>query len=183
MRPDESLIGQPVRSLQTMLRVLSEHDERYQRLIPDGIYGPQTIRAVSTFQNLHGLPVTGITDQRTWEAIVALYEPARIAVAQAQPLDLLLNTNEILYPGSQNPNLLIVQAVLWVLSDAYGSIGRPSLNGILDAATADALASFQILANLPMTGALDKVTWKHLACHFPLAANLLVKNGRIPTGR
>ena len=43
---------------------------------------------------------------------------------------------------------------------------------VLDAATADSLASFQALNDLPVTGELDKVTWKHLALHFPLAANL-----------
>ena len=32
MRPDESFIQQPVRSLQTMLRVLAEHDDRYVTL-------------------------------------------------------------------------------------------------------------------------------------------------------
>ena len=47
MRPGESFVGQPIRSLQTMLRVLGESDRKYQRLIPDGIYGPQTIAAVT----------------------------------------------------------------------------------------------------------------------------------------
>ena len=76
MRPDESFVGQPIRSLQTMLRVLAEHDPRHETLVPDGIYGPATVSAVSKFQRIHGLPVTGIADQRTWEQIVAEYEPA-----------------------------------------------------------------------------------------------------------
>ena len=33
------------------------------------------------------------------------------------------------------------------------------------------LATFQSLSGLPMTGELDKITWKQLALHFPLAAN------------
>ena len=43
---------------------------------------------------------------------------------------------------------------------------------ILDEPTADSLSSFQILCGLPMTGTLDKHTWKHLALHYPLATNL-----------
>ena len=35
MRPTESFIGQPIRSLQTMLRVLAEENPRYIRVIPD----------------------------------------------------------------------------------------------------------------------------------------------------
>ena len=71
MRPPDSFISQPIRSLQTMLRVLAENDDRYVPIIPDGIYGPETVRAVSTFQRYHGLPITGVTDQATWEAVVA----------------------------------------------------------------------------------------------------------------
>lgn len=172
MRPDESFIQQPVRSLQTMLRVLSERDDRYSSVIPDGIYGQSTISAVSTFQRIHGLPVTGVTDQDTWESIVAEYEPALIFVTEAQPVEIILNPNEVLRRGEESPYLRVAQALLWVLSEVYGSVGRPGQNGILDEATADSLASFQAISGLPMTGELDKVTWQQLALHFPLAANL-----------
>ena len=30
MKPTETFLGQPIRSLQTMLRVLSEHNDRYK---------------------------------------------------------------------------------------------------------------------------------------------------------
>lgn len=172
MRPKDSFVGQPIRSLQTMLRVLSEHDDRYSRIIPDGLYGQSTINAVSTFQRNHGMPVTGITDQATWEAIVNEYEPALIFVDEAQPLDIILNPNEVLRRGDSSPYLYVAQALLQVLAEVYSSIGTPSHNGILDEITADSLASFQALNGLPMTGELDKITWKHLALHFPLAANL-----------
>ena len=62
MRPEESFVGQPIRSLQTMLRVIAEDDPMHISLVPDGIYGPETMASVSRFQSLHGLPVTGITD-------------------------------------------------------------------------------------------------------------------------
>ena len=172
MRPPESFIQQPIRSLQTMLRVLSERDDAYQSIIPDGIYGQSTISAVSNFQRIHGLPVTGVTDQATWERIVAEYEPALIHVTQAQPLEIILNPNEVLRRGDESPYLYIAQALLLVLSQTYASIAGPTQTGILDEATADALASFQALSGLPMTGELDKITWNHLALHFPLAANL-----------
>lgn len=171
MRPGESFVGQPVRSLQTMLRTLAEHDNRYNTVIPDGIYGPQTVAAVSVFQRNHGIPVTGVTDQFTWDAISAAYEPALIYVDEAQRLDIILNPNEVLIQGDESPYLYVAQALLTVLSQVYASIGTPSRNGILDTPTADSLSSFQALSGLPMTGNLDKITWKHLALHFPLAAN------------
>lgn len=172
MRPAESFISQPIRSLQTMLRVIAEQDPSYETLVPDGIYGPSTMSAVSVFQRRHGLPITGVTDQDTWEAILRAYEPALIEVVEAEPVEIILNPNQVIRKGERNPHMYLVQAMLTVLSDIYKSIGLPSLNGLLDESTADSLASFQALNNLPTTGNLDKHTWKHLALHYPLAANL-----------
>jgi peptidoglycan hydrolase-like protein with peptidoglycan-binding domain len=172
MKPQESFLNQPIRSLQTMLRVLAEHDGRYETLVPDGIYGPATVSAVSRFQRLHGLGPTGVTDQPTWEAIVREYEPALVQMAEAEALHILLNPNQIIRKGERHPNVHLLQAILTVLDDAYGSLGKPSKNGILDEPTSASLAAFQGLSGLPMTGNLDKHTWKHLALHYPLAANL-----------
>ena len=176
MRPPESFVGQPIRSLQTMLRVIAEDDPTHLRIVPDGIYGPVTIAAVSSFQRKHGLPVTGVTDLTTWEAIVAQYEPALIRIAEAHPLDIVLNPGQIIRRGERHPNVYLVQGMLAVLSDTYQSIGKPGMTGILDAPTADALASFQQLSGLPMTGNLDKHTWKHLALQYPLASNLYLSD-------
>lgn len=172
MRPPESFIGQPIRSLQTMLRVIAEDAPGYKRIIPDGIYGPETVQAVTVFQKRHGLPATGITDQNTWEAVVARYEPARISREEAQPLHILLNPGQILSPGQQHPHLFLVQGMLAALAAAYSSILAPEATGILDNATADALSAFQQLSGLPASGSLDKMTWKHLALHYPLAAEV-----------
>ena len=37
-----SYVGQPIRSLQTMLRTIAHVDETLLKLVPDGIYGPNT---------------------------------------------------------------------------------------------------------------------------------------------
>ena len=73
MKPTESLLGQPIRSLQTMLRVLAENVDEYKTLIPDGIYGPDTMAAVRVFQRRNRLPVTGVTDLETWNRIAEEY--------------------------------------------------------------------------------------------------------------
>ena len=172
MRPPESFIGQPIRSLQTMLRVIAENDPSHVRIVPDGIYGPETVRAVSTFQRIHGLPITGITDQNTWETIVAVYEPALVEQDHAHSLDVILNPGQVIRKGERDSHLYLVQGMLLVLAQVYKSVGSPSLTGILDEPTADAIASFQFLSGLPITGNLDKHTWKHLVLQYPLAASL-----------
>ena len=155
MRPPESFVGQPIRSLQTMLRVISENDPSHVRTIPDGIYGSETMQAVSTFQHIHGLPVTGVTDQFTWEAIVAVYELALIEQDAAYPLNIILNPQQVIRKGERHPHMYIVQSILAVLSEMYGNFRKPLLNGLLDESTTDALASFQALSGLPVTGNLD----------------------------
>lgn len=172
MRPPESFVGQPIRSLQTMLRIIAENDPSHEAIIPDGIYGPETVSAVSTFQRIHGLPITGITDNRTWDTVVEVYEVARIAQLEAYPLLVILNPGQVIRKGERHPHLYLVQAMLTVLAEQYKSIGMPSSTGILDESTTDAIASFQAISGLPMTGHLDKHTWKHLVLQYPLAANL-----------
>ena len=169
MRPEESFIGQPVRSLQTMLRVIAENDFLQPSVIPDGIYGPQTVAAVSAFQRRNGLPVTGVTDQDTWDRIVTVYEPALIAVGPVQPLEIILEPGQTIRRGEENPNLYLVQAMLIVLADTYSSITAPAVTGVLDIPTANALSSFQSLALLPVTGELDRNTWRSLALQYPMA--------------
>lgn len=173
MRPPESFIGQPIRSLQTMLRVLSEYDDSYLPLVSDGIYGSETMAAVTNFQRKHGLPATGVTNQATWEAIVAEYEPALVSQGPSQLLEVLLNPGQIIRRGERSPVLYIVQSMLLVMAEFYGSIGTPSLSGTLDGPTSDALSSFQHISGLPMSGHLNKMTWKHLALQYPLAVDLM----------
>ena len=171
MRPESSFIGQPIRSLQTMLRVIAQQESDMYALIPDGIYGPDTLQVVSDFQRRHGLPITGITDQLTWDAVVANYEPALVEQSQAQMLEIILNPGQTIRKGERHPHLYLVQSILRVLSEAYGSFASPEVTGVLDDATEDAIFLFQQLSGLRSTGQLDKHTWQALALQYPLAAN------------
>lgn len=172
MRPNESFVGQPIRSLQTMLRVIAEDDMTLPTVIPDGIYGQETITAVSAFQRRAGLPVTGITNQQTWDAIVSAYEPAIVRVGKAAPIEIIMDPGKVYKRGDSSANLYLLQAMLAFLSHYHSDIIAPSQNGVLDSPTAEALAAFQLLAGLPPTGELDKITWKYLVNQFALNANM-----------
>ncbi len=172
MRPGESFVGQPVRSLQTMLQAIARAAQKPCSVVPDGIYGRQTMNAVSTFQQEHGLPVTGVVNQQTWERIVSEYGPSACCLAPAQPLQIILNPNQVLRHGEENPCVFLVQSMLLQLHRVYSSISEPSVNGIMDTPTCEALASMQYLCGLPQTGELNKITWKHLVLQYPLSTNL-----------
>ena len=171
MRPAESFIAQPVRSLQTMLRVIREDAGYTDNVVPDGIYGRTTMEAVAQFQREHGLPVTGVADQGTWEAIVAQYTPALVRADAAAPLQLILNPGQVIRRGESHPYLYLIQSMLVTLAEVYGSLPAPPINGILDIPTGESVTAFQYLSALPQTGEVDKITWKHLALQYPLAVN------------
>ena len=171
MRPEESFVGQPIRSLQTMLRVLAEDDTSLPPLVPDGIYGHETIGAVTAFQRKNQLPATGIADQQTWEAIAKAYDTALIRVGKAEPIEIIMDPGKVYRLGDSGPYLYLLQSMLLYLSTQHPTIETPTHSGTLDTPTAQALAGFQFLAGLPPTGELDKVTWKFLVKQFTLNAN------------
>ena len=171
MKPTESFIDQPIRSLQTMLRVIALDDPTIPLIVPDGIYGQTPLRAVTAFQRRENLPLTGITDQRTWDAIVRSYQPAQARVGKAEPIEIIMDRNQVFSLGDEGPYILLMQSMLiWLFSFEEET---PALqhNGRFDKDTQNALIAFQELAGLEPTGELDKYTWMHLSRHFTLSAH------------
>lgn len=171
MKPEESFVGQSIRSLQTMLRLLSRDDGRYLSVVPDGIYGPQTQQAVARFQKLSGLPADGITDQATWQQIAAAYRGALVRVGKAEPIEILLEPGQVLRAGEESPYLYLMQSMLIFLAEEEPALIRPDHTGVLDGKSQQALSAFQALAGLPQTGQLDRLTWQQLSRHFTLHAH------------
>lgn len=65
--------GLKVRQLQEEINGISEAYPAVPRISADGIYGQETFEAVKKFQNVFGLPQTGITDYPTWYKIQEIY--------------------------------------------------------------------------------------------------------------
>lgn len=171
MRPPESFLEQPVRSLQTMLRVIAEDDSRFPTIVPDGIYGPTTMQAVSAIQRINGIPVTGITDQNTWELIVDRYEDAIVRIGSAQPIEIIMDPGQVFRSGDSSAYIFLLQSMLTQLSFDHPSISRPNHTGVMDQDTTTSLSQFQNISGLPVNGELDRITWKHLVHQFTLNAH------------
>ncbi len=60
----------------------SLYDTGYYQEQPDGVYGPETVAAVETLQQAHGLPVTGTVDKATAAALDAELQSKGGAAAQ-----------------------------------------------------------------------------------------------------
>lgn len=171
MRPDESFVGYPVRSLQTMLRVLAERDGSLPTVIPDGIYGPTTMQAVAAFQRNAQIPSTGTVDEITWNLIADAYDTTIVDVEQSESIEILLDPGQVFRLGDSSPYIYLLQSILLQLSNDHISISPPPHTGVLDAETVASLKQFQQLADLEQNGQLDKLTWKYLSKHFTLNAH------------
>ena len=169
MNPERSFYNLPIRSLQTMLRTIGMFSDEYQRLVPDGIYGPETQAAVSTFQRNRGLPVTGITNQQTWEELVRIYDGAMVELSPAQPIE---HGNNDAFPytrGDEGAMLSMAQMMLRRIAGQHSCVCAPEMTGRMDEIMINSLTEFQRLSGLPSTGKLDKATWKHLTLQFAAA--------------
>lgn len=101
-------VGQPVRSLQIMLRAICQYDGDVLAVIPDGIYSEDTVASVSSFQKRHGLPVTGETDLQTWYAVAAEYRRVLVEIGPAQPVNIILQKSQVIRAGETNEHLYMM---------------------------------------------------------------------------
>lgn len=65
--------GQKVLQMQEQLNAIARNYPAIPRIAEDGIFGPATKAAVSTFQSIFGLPANGVVDYTTWYKISEIY--------------------------------------------------------------------------------------------------------------
>ena len=135
----EDYINRPVRSLQTMLQVLSNVFPALLNVNPDGIYGEATQKAVRAFQRFSGLPETGIAEQETWNSLASCYLRHAPSVLPPEPLRIVLQPGQEIAPGEQNLHLFIIQAMMAALAGRFSNANPPEVTGVFDAATKKAV--------------------------------------------
>lgn len=123
-------VGPTVSALQKDLKALGTYRGRV-----DGIYGPETTRAVSTFQARHLLSATGIASKKTQILVVALNEP-------------------VLRPGEHGVSVGLLQRRLKAWGDYTGLVDRA-----FSPSTRQALIWFQTGEGLKATDVVNTPTW------------------------
>ena len=160
-----------------MLRTIALFSDAYERIVPDGIYGPETLAAISTLQRKRGLPVTGITNQQTWDEIVRMYDEAMKALSAPQSVNYEVDSEFPFVRGDHSARLKIAQCMLCEIADRYACVCPPELSGKMDEIMINSISEFQNLSGLPMNGILDKETWNQLVLQFAMAE--MMKSRRI----
>lgn len=151
------------KNLQKYLRQLAYFDDSIPLVPIDGNEGTQTSDALRAYQSRRGLPITGVADRETWEALyedylVSLEEeapPASFSPFPSEPNDYALKL------GDNGFAVAAVQHMLEEIS-VFFPITPMATTGIYDESTRDAVSEVQIRYLLPVTGEVDKLTWNAL---------------------
>lgn len=65
--------GEKVQQIQEQLNAIAKAYPAIPTVTVDGIYGPATAASVKKFQNVFGLPTSGVVDYPTWYKIQEIY--------------------------------------------------------------------------------------------------------------
>lgn len=161
----EGIVGDDVRTVQIELNRISNNYPAIPKIpSPDGVFGTPTRNAVTEFQRIFGLNVTGEVDKSTWYKLGFIYTAVkRLAELNSEgvPLeDVRKQYAAELSRGMTSDQVKVLQYYLEVVGAFYERVQPVTdLTGFFGAQTEASVRSFQSLFGLPVTGVVDRETW------------------------
>lgn len=149
--------GASVRLIQSYLNTIRAVYPSIPLLIVDGVFGNETRKAVTAFQNQFLLAPSGIVDLATWNYIM---EQFKLVTAG--------NSVSLEYPGiplrlgSAGSNVRLMQGFLAELRSPYPSLPAIIVDGIFGPNTQAAVLGFQRLFGLQQDGIIGPITWNEI---------------------
>ena len=159
-----------VRDLQDALRILSREYPEIEPLQSDGVFGPETTRAVTQFQYRFDLPPTGTADAETWDALFLLANAITNARRPPSAIQIFPDYTHFSV-GDQGDAVWIIQIILQALGQRYKNYHFLPPNGVLSEQNRSDIRTFQQNARLPTTGVVDKNTWRRLSEWYQMIQN------------
>ena len=148
--------------IQFYLNNISRDHSEIPTVTNTGIYDNKTREAVSIFQKMLGLPVTGRVNFNTWKALVR--ENHIHAYKKEAPLKIPCNSiyfTEI-KTGYKGDIVYIIKIILNKFNRRFANYSNLDITNIYDSHTENAIKQFQKSSMLPVTGIVDKTTWNTL---------------------
>lgn len=176
-------IGVNVSFLQVALNRVSQNYPAIPKVTVDAIFGEATEAAVRAFQSIFSLSVDGIVGRATWYALVMLYT-AVLGLGELQSQGQTFYGYSWEYPsdispGEQGAKVTHLQYMLSVIAQFNSAIQSPSITGVYNAATEQAVLDFQSSYSLPQTGTVDRATWDAIYAQFAGIENTVFSDGAL----
>ena len=129
----------------------------------DGEFGPNTRASLESYQKEFNLPVTGVADEFTWNALTATFislaaggsETATQAGSEEYP-------GYVMALGSAGGAVMQLQQAMNAIAVLYCAAEFVPVDGVFGASTEDAVKQFQQGLGLPVTGVVDRETWDRI---------------------
>ncbi|MBE6672813.1 MAG: spore cortex-lytic protein [Ruminococcaceae bacterium] len=159
--------GNEVAIIQTRLNRISANYPSIPKIYPtDGIYGPETERAVRKFQEIFSLAQDGIVGDATWYKVRSVYNAVKRLnelISEGLTFDeVALQYPEDLRVGQTGVYVSILQYYLNVVATFTDGLAPIPINGVFGEQTDALVRSFQRNSGLPETGIVDEETWNRL---------------------
>ena len=160
---EREMLSKPVSSLQYMLRQLSRTYHFLPELAVDGVFGERTLEAVMRFQREAGLPVTGVVDQATWNAIRDAWLSQQPKTSYSRATRIFPSEGIQVHEGETKEYLIVPQTMFNILAKQFEGIAPCEADGCNGPASAENIRWLQKAAGLPQTGCMDTATWDALS--------------------
>ena len=159
--------GPNVVRIQVILNRVGENYPAIPRISPvDGIFGPQTRRAVETFQRIFGLTPDGIVGKATWYQLVRIYVGVTDLAELESEGQTFYSVNwqapQNLSSGASGQQVRQLQYMLRVASRFIPSVPSVEIDGLFGPATRRAVIEYQNFAGLTADGIVGPATWNSL---------------------
>lgn len=148
--------GDSVRKMQEMLMGLGNDMIKLDKYGADGIFGPETERAVREFQKAFNLEENGVLDAATQQKLSEEFLPNAVK-------NIVSSFNKELEVGARGEDVKKMQQMLLDLGDDMVALDKYGADGIYGKETRRAVMDFQRSAGLMVTGIFDKDTQIALA--------------------
>lgn len=156
--------GPGVQVLQYYLDVIGYFNPALDIIAIDGIFGPNTEKAVRDFQQEYGLTVDGIMGRDTWNKLQEVYEGIISSLPEGyQGEKAKVYPGYYLTEGARGQDVTDLQTYLALIGRTYTTIPEIQIDGIWGPATTAAVRAFQQEFGLPVTGAVGPITWNLIA--------------------
>ena len=156
--------NEQIRGLQYFLAVVGAYYESVLPIEITGIYDQQTENSVRSFQQVYGLPETGIVDERTWNELYRAYAGivASVPTEDAEWIPQLY-PGIVLQEGVTNDYVRILQEYLTYIHRTVTQIPEVRNTGYFGPLTKASVIAFQNYKGLTPNGVVGAVTWDEIA--------------------
>jgi len=160
---NESMNVNPISEIQLYLKEISKYRSEIIMEQTDGVFGPETKKAVIAFQEIYGLPPTGIVDLATWSKMISEYNRYINMSDTPNKLDCFPGNISEIKLEDEKDIVYIIQVLLNNFSKKYKNFDIIEVTGIYNQETEDAVKKFQTINRLPLTGIVNIKTWNALS--------------------